>query len=91
MIRFNLTVDGRYSAELSLEADAQGPFSGTVAAGQYGTAPITEGVRTGDRLSGKVELRGVHAHVDATLMGDRIVGNLHGWFFNLPFVGNREG
>ena len=87
MQKFNVTVDGGHSAEVSL--DIQGSsFTGTVVLPDYGTGHIKDGVVTGNSLKGLVDLAGYEADFSAELNGVNISGHLkYGWFFNKSFTG----
>lgn len=87
MKKFNVTVDGGHSAEVSL--DIQGnSFSGTVVSPDYGTGHIKEGTVDNGELKGKVDLAGYTADFYASVSGINISGHLkYGWFFNKSFTG----
>ena len=67
-MKYNITVEGGHQAEVNIEMDAKGGFSGTVVSADYGTGEIANGKANGPALSGNVSLDGYDADFSATVM-----------------------
>ena len=88
-MKYNVTVDGTHQAEVDLEYDGKGGFTGTILHSDYGSGPITGGVVGADgTLTGKVALDGYAANFTAQASPKAISGTLtYGWFISYPIVG----
>jgi hypothetical protein len=87
-MQFQIIVDGTHKAEVNINPDGKGAFTGTVISAEYGTGAITNGVQTGDSLSGNVSLSGYNADFSANISGSTITGALkYGWFIHKSFSG----
>lgn len=87
-MKFEIIVDGSHKAEVNIDADGEGRFTGTVISAEFGTAAINHGVQSGDVLSGHVTLKGYDADFSANISGSTITGLLkYGWFIHKPFSG----
>ena len=87
-MKFDITVDGGHKAEVNIELDQQGTFSGSVISTEYGTGQITNGRPVGAALVGNVSLGGYNADFSAQIAGSNISGRLkYGWFFDKSFAG----
>lgn len=91
-MKFDITVDGGHKAEITIQQDGKGGFTGTVVSPDYGTGAITNGQQSGNDLKGNVTLDGHNANFQATILpsgdGGTISGTLsYGWFFKKSFAG----
>lgn len=87
-MKFDITVGGQHKAQVSVEPDGKGAFTGTIVSPEFGTGAITSGVQTGNHLAGSVTLDNHDADFEATLAADAISGKLsYGWFFSMEFTG----
>lgn len=89
-MKFDITVDGGHKAEIEIQPDGKGGFTGTVTSPEYGIAPINHGVLVGSDLKGDICLKGYDADFSATLSSTSatIAGQLsYGWFFKKSFSG----
>jgi hypothetical protein len=87
-MKYDITVDGGETAEITIEPDGKGGFVGQIVSKDYGTGGFSDGVQDGNLLKGTVELDGYQAAFTATISGAAISGTLRkGWFFSKSFAG----
>lgn len=87
-MKFDITVDGGYRADIEFSPDGKGGFSGTVSNAQYGTGQIA-GSLIGDEMKGNITLDGYSATFDATISssGATILGRIIYGFLPFSFTG----
>lgn len=86
-MKYNIQA-GKHPAEVELNMDGKGGFTGTITHTEYGDGQITGGQQNGEQLTGKVVLDGHNADFKATVSGASISGAITvGWFFSQDFSG----
>lgn len=86
-MNFDITVGGSHKAQVTVDLDGHGAFSGSIVSPDFGTGKILEGVQNGEILKGLVSLDGYSADFSATLEGNVIAGTLSRWWFSETFTG----
>lgn len=76
MKKYNVVVDGKHNAEVHLNADGKGGFTGEVLHTELGDGTITNGVETGSSYKGNVNLNGHNCAFVASVSGDSVSGSI---------------
>lgn len=89
-MKFAITAGGKYPATILLTETSPPGFSGSIVSTEFGTGAITNGVRRGETLTGRVHLDGHDADFSATVDDDgSISGTIRvGWFWSMGFTGH---
>lgn len=86
-MKFNIAV-GSHPAQVDINMDGKGGFTGVISHTEFGDGQITEGSQSGGELTGKVSLDGHTADFHATLSGSSIKGTVRlNWLMSQSFTG----
>lgn len=86
-MKYNIQA-GAHAAQVDLDMDGKGGFTGVISHTEFGDGQITGGQVSGDELIGSVDLDGHTAKFEAKVTGASIAGKLTvGWFWSQDFTG----
>lgn len=88
-MKFNITA-GSHPAQVNLQMDGKGGFTGVISHTEFGDGQITQGRQEGEKLTGKVVLDGHTADFKATVSGSNIHGRVSlNWLMGQDFTGTQ--
>lgn len=88
-MKFNITA-GSHPAQVDLQMDGKGGFTGVISHTEFGDGQITQGRQEGEKLTGKVVLDGHTADFKATVSGSTIQGRVSlNWLMGQDFTGTQ--
>lgn len=88
-MKFDITVGDSHKAQVTVDLDGKGNFTGAIVSPEFGAGAISHGKQVGAALTGTVTLDGHAAQFSASLVGTAITGTLRvGWFFSEDFTGS---
>lgn len=86
-MKYNIQA-GAHPAQVAINMDGKGGFTGTISHTEFGDGQITGGKVSGDDLTGQVVLDGHTAKFEAKVSGATITGRMTvGWFWSQDFTG----
>lgn len=89
-MKFDIIVGGAHKAQITVDLNGKGGFTGNIVSPEFGTGLIRDGLQVGTVLTGTVTLDGYDADFTATLDANDITGKLRmGWFFSQAFTGTQ--